>query len=234
MNSDDRAAKWLAAAKTAIEIEAEAILRASRRLDENLPRAVELILAHPGKVVVTGLGKSGHVGRKIVATFRGTGTPAVFLHPVEAVHGDLGICSPGDPVLIISKSGTSGELTRLIPELKLLGCKLIGILGNPACALAGRMDVVLDASVEREADPDNLAPTASAMTALALGHALAVTLMQARGFTPEQFGRFHPGGQLGRNLRLKVREAMHSGGEVAWAGPEDSLRQVVIARKSVV
>jgi len=227
--AEDRAAKWLAAAKAAIEIEAEAILRAAGRLDENLPAAVELILAHPGKVVVTGVGKSGHVGRKIVATFRSTGTPAVFLHPVEAAHGDLGICAPGDPVLIVSKSGASGELTRLIPELKHLGSKLIGILGNPRCALAGQMDVLLDASVEREADPNNLAPTASAMVALSLGHALAVALMQARGFTPEQFSRFHPGGQLGRNLRLKVSEAMHSGGEVAWASPGDSLKQVVIA-----
>ena len=160
-----------------MEIEAQAVAQAARRLDGNLSRAVDLILAHPGKLVVTGLGKSGHVARKIVATLCSTGTPAVFLHAAEASHGDLGIYAPGDPTLMVSKSGTTSELRQLIPFLRGLPSQRIGILGNPNSPLAADMDVVLDASVEREADPGNLAPTASATVALALGHALAIALM---------------------------------------------------------
>jgi len=211
-----------------MEIEARAVAEAARRLDGNLSRAVELILAHPGKLVVTGLGKSGHVARKIVATLCSTGTQAVFLHAAEASHGDLGIYAPGDPTLMVSKSGTTNELRQLIPFLRELPSASIGILGNPTSPLASEMDVVLDASVEREADPGNLAPTASATVALALGHALAVALMRARNFSPEQFGRYHPGGHLGRSLRLTVGEVLHGPGEVAWAKPSDSLKQVVI------
>lgn len=212
-----------------MEIEAQAVAQAARRLDGNLSRAVDLILAHPGKLVVTGLGKSGHVARKIVATLCSTGTPAVFLHAAEASHGDLGIYAPGDPTLMVSKSGTTSELRQLIPFLRGLPSQRIGILGNPNSPLAADMDVVLDASVEREADPGNLAPTASATVALALGHALAIALMGARNFSPEEFGRYHPGGQLGRSLTLTAAQVLHGRGEVAWAKPEDSLKQVVIA-----
>ncbi|MCX6629300.1 MAG: SIS domain-containing protein, partial [Candidatus Solibacter sp.] len=173
---------WLAAARAAMEIEAESIRRASARLDGELIRAVELILAHPGKVIVTGIGKSGHIARKIVATLCSTGTAAVFLHPAEAVHGDLGIYTPGDPTVLLSNRGTSAELQALVPLLRQFRSPLIGILGNPASPLAPQMDVLLDASVEREADPHNLAPTASAVTALALGDALAIALMCARNF----------------------------------------------------
>src|SRR5215467_2577846 len=210
---------WLAVARTAIEIEAASLTRAAARLDGELVRAVELILAHPGKVVVTGIGKSGHIARKVVATLCSTGSAAVFLHPAEAVHGDLGIYTPGDPTMLISKNGASAELQALVPLLREFRSPLIGILGNAASPLAQQVDVLLDASVEREADPNNLAPTASAVAAIALGHALAIALMRARNFTPEEFGRFHPGGQLGRNLRLCVREAMHSGDEVATVAP---------------
>ncbi|HUA18061.1 MAG TPA: KpsF/GutQ family sugar-phosphate isomerase [Bryobacteraceae bacterium] len=220
---------WLEAAKQAMEIEAQAVARAARRLDGNLSCAVDLLLAHPGKLIVTGLGKSGHVARKIVATLCSTGTPAVFLHAAEASHGDLGLYSPGDPTLMVSKSGNTAELLQLIPFLRELPSRRIGILGNPSSPLAAEMDVVLDASVEREADPENLAPTASATVALALGHALAVALMRARNFSLEDFGRYHPGGHLGRSLRVTVREVMHAADEVAWARPDDSLRQVVIA-----
>lgn len=212
-----------------MQIEADAVLRAARRLDGNLSCAVETILAHPGKLVVTGLGKSGHVARKIVATLCSTGTPAVFLHAAEAAHGDLGLYSPGDPTLMVSKSGNTLELMQLIPFLRHLPSQRIGILGNPSAPLAAEMDVVLDASVEREADPDNLAPTASATVALSLGHALAVALMRARNFTMEDFGRFHPGGHLGRSLRLMVRDVMHGRAEIAVAHADDSLKQVVIA-----
>ncbi len=221
--------EWLAAARAAMEIEAASIARAATRLDGALIRAVELILAHPGKVVVTGIGKSGHIARKIVATLCSTGTAAVFLHPAEAVHGDLGIYTPGDPTVLISKNGTSSELLALVPLLREFRSPLIGILGSTASPLTAHLDVLLDATVEREADPNNLAPTASAVTALAIGHALAIALMCARNFTPEEFGRFHPGGQLGRNLRLSVREAMHTGDEVAFVTPEASLKDVIVA-----
>ncbi len=220
---------WLEAARKAMEIEAEAVAAAATRLDGNLSIAVDLIIGHPGKVVVTGLGKSGHVARKIVATLCSTGTPAVFLHAAEASHGDLGIYAPGDPTLMISKSGSTAELLELIPFLRDLPSHRIGILGNPRSPLASEMDVVLDASVAREADPDNLAPTASATVALALGHALAIAVMRARNFTVEDFGRYHPGGHIGRSVRLTARDVLHGRDEVAWATPEDSLKQVVIA-----
>ena len=212
-----------------MEIEAASVKRAAGRLDGALVRAVELIVAHPGKVVATGIGKSGHVARKMVATLCSTGTAAVFLHPAEAVHGDLGIYTPGDPTILVSKAGTSGELLELVPLLREFRSPLIGILGNAASPLAAEVDVLLDASVEREADPHNLAPTASAVTALAIGHALAIALMCARKFTPAEFGRFHPAGQLGRNLRLSVRQAMHCGPAVASVAPEASLKDVIVA-----
>lgn len=220
---------WLAAARSAMEIESASISRAASRLDGALLRATELILAHPGKMVVTGIGKSGHIARKLVATLCSTGSPAVFLHPAEAVHGDLGIYTPGDPTVLISKHGNSAELLALVPVLRQFRSPLIGILGSLTAPLAAEVDVLLDASVEREADPHNLAPTASAITALAIGHALAIALMCARKFTPEQFGQFHPGGQLGRNLRLRVREAMHRAGESAQVAPEAALKEVIIA-----
>ena len=211
-----------------METEAQAILAASARLDGALLTAVDLILSHPGKVIVTGLGKSGHVARKIAATFQSTGTPSVFLHAAEAAHGDLGVCQPGDPVLMISKSGTTAEMLDLVEPLRELKSPLIGVLGNVASPLASAMDVVLDASVQREADPEGFTPTASVAVALALGHALAVALMEARGFSAGQFSRVHAGGQLGRNLRLRVQDVMHSGGEVAWVVPGDSLKRVVM------
>ena len=229
MQAKAQSTGWLEAAREAMEIEAEAIRTAGRRLDDNLARAVDVILAHPGKLVVTGLGKSGHVARKIVATLCSTGTPAVFLHAAEASHGDLGIYAPGDPTLMVSKSGNTAELLDLIPFLRDLPSQRIGILGNPQSPLAAEMDVVLDASVEREADPDSLAPTASATVALVLGHALTVALMRARNFSVDDFGRYHPGGHLGRSLRLTVTDVMHGREEIAWAWPDDSLKKVVIA-----
>jgi arabinose-5-phosphate isomerase len=221
--------EWLAVARAAIEIEAASLARAAERLDDELIRAVDVILAHPGKIVVTGIGKSGHIARKIVATLCSTGTAAVFLHPAEAVHGDLGIYTPGDPTVLVSKNGSSRELLALVPILREFHSPLIGILGSRSAPLAPQLDVLLDASVEREADPHNMAPTASAVTAMALGHALAIALMCARNFTPREFSRFHPGGQLGRNLLLRVREAMHGAGEVAMVPPEASLKDVIIA-----
>jgi arabinose-5-phosphate isomerase len=220
--------EWLAAARQTMRAEGDAIHAAADRLDDSLTAAVDLILAHAGKVVVTGMGKSGHIARKVAATLQSTGTPAVFLHPTEAGHGDLGVCQPADPVVMISKSGSTAELLDLIGPLREFDVRFIGILGNLRSPLAGEMDIVLDASVLREADPEGFTPTSSTVVALAVGHALAVALMQARGFTPEHFRRFHPAGQLGRNLRIRVRDSMHSGNEVAWVKTDDALKHVVI------
>ena len=235
-------AQWLAAARRAMQTEAEAVLAASERLETGLAEAVEAILARTGgpdagkaragKVIVTGMGKSGHIGRKIAATLQSTGTPSVFLHPTEAGHGDLGVCQPGDPVIMISKSGSTAELLDLIGPLRELNTCFIGVLGNLRSPLAAEMDVVLDASVQREADPEGFTPTASTVVALALGHALAIALMQARGFTAQHFQRYHPSGQLGRNLRKRVEDVMHSGREVAWVKAGDSLKHVVIEMSS--
>jgi arabinose-5-phosphate isomerase len=221
--------QWLAAARAAVDIEAASLTAAASRLDEQLIRAVDLILSHPGKVMVTGIGKSGHVARMLAATLCSTGTAAVYLHPAEAVHGDLGIYTPGDPTVLISRHGSSAELLALVPLLREFHSPLIGILGSANTPLAARLDVLLDATVEREADPHNLAPTASAVAALAVGHALAIALMCARNFTAEEFGRFHPGGQLGRNLRLSVRQVMHRCEEIAIVTPRASLKEVILA-----
>ncbi len=217
----------LETARAAMQAEADAIALAATRLGAPFERAVELILRHPGKVVVTGIGKSGRIGEKIAATLASTGTPAVFLHPAEAVHGDLGVYAPEDPSILISKSGTTAELLRLVGVLRGFRSPLIGIIGNPCSPLAAQVDIALDASVRCEADPQNLAPTASAAAAMALGDALAVALMQARRFTAEDFAAFHPAGQLGRNLTHTAGEVMHA--TFASASPEDSLKRVVIA-----
>ena len=211
-----------------MQIEAEAILAASERLGDNLDRAVELILGRPGKLIVSGVGKSGHVARKLAATLQSTGTPAIFLHASEAAHGDLGMCQPGDTAILISKSGSTRELLELVPALKAMGAPLIGILGTLLSPLASEMDVVFDASVQREADPEGFTPTASSAVALAIGHGLAVALMEARGFTKENFLHLHAGGQLGRNLRVRVREVMHAEGEVAWVAASAGLKEVAI------
>lgn len=216
------------AGRETLEIARAALARAAERLDGSVEAAARAILETPGKVVVTGMGKSGLVGRKITATLCSTGTPAVFLHPAEAIHGDLGVYSAGDATILLSKSGTTEELLRLLPILRRFHSPLIGIVGNPLSPLAKQVDVLLDASVEREADPHGMVPTTSALVAMALGDALAVTLMELRQFTPEEFGVFHPGGQIGRNLTLRVHDVMHSGEAVAWVGRESSLKDVVI------
>ncbi len=220
---------WLTVARGVLHAEATAISDAIARVDDQFMRAIELILARPSKVVITGLGKSGHVGQKIAATLCSTGTPAVFLHAAEAFHGDLGIYTPGDPTIMLSKSGTTAEMLRLVPILREFESPLIGILGNKVSPLAASMDVVIDAAVRAEADVNNLAPTTSTTLAMALGDALAISLASARGFTEEDFARYHPGGQLGRNLRLRVRDVMHSGERVAWVAPDQPIKQVVIS-----
>ncbi len=216
-------------ARAALLEEAEAIRVAAERLDGRFVKAVNLILASNGKVIVAGMGKSGHVGQKIAATLCSTGTPAVFLHAAEATHGDMGIYTPGDPTVVISKSGATQELVQLLPMLRQFKSPTIGILGNLNSPLAEKVDVVLDARVVREADPLNLAPTSSSTVALALGDALASALMHARRFSDADFARYHPSGQLGRNLLLLVSDVMHTGDDVAWVRPSDKLRDIVIA-----
>lgn len=216
-------------ARRAMLVEADAIRVAAQRIDQSLLRAVELITARRSKLVVTGIGKSGHVGQKIAATLCSTGTPAVFLHAAEAVHGDLGVYTPGDCTLLISKSGSTAELMRLVPTLRRLQSPLIGILGNLASPLARMVDVVLDGRVEREADPLDLAPTSSTTVALSLGDALAAALMYACQFRDVDFARFHPAGQLGRNLLLRVADVMHRWPAVACVAPHTPMRDVVIA-----
>ena len=222
----------LQSARRVLLAEARALEAASSRLDAEFERAVDLLARHAGKVLVTGIGKSGIIAQKIAATFCSVGQPAVFLHPVEALHGDLGLYTPGDPTVVVSRSGNTAELLRLVTQLKAVASPVIGILGAPQSSLGALMDVVLDASVRAEADPNNLAPTASASVAMGLGDALAIGLIERRGFTPADFARFHPAGQLGRNLLLRVSEVMHPLAQVATAAATDPLRQVVIGMTS--
>ena len=201
----------------------------SSRLGEPFERAVALILKHPGKVVLSGVGKSGLIAQKIAATLCSTGTPAIFLHSADAVHGDLGIFQPGDPAILISKSGATAEVVRLLPTIRSLGSPIIALVGNINSPLSRQADVVIDLSVAAEADPLGLVPTTSAVVTLALGDALAVALMVERNFKASDFARFHPAGQLGRNLLLTVGEVMHPLERVAVALPTAPMRDMVIA-----
>lgn len=214
----------VALATQALAIEAQALLDLKTRLDgpsgAAFAQAVRIVLACQGRLVVMGMGKSGHVGRKIAATLASTGTPAMFVHPAEAHHGDLGMVTPGDVVLAISNSGESEELTALLPVLKRLGVPLLAMTGRAESALGRYADVVLDSAVEQEACPLNLAPTASTTTQMALGDALAVALLELRGFKAEDFARSHPGGSLGRKLLTHLKDVMRSGDAVPRVSPQ--------------
>ncbi len=214
----------VALARQALDIEAGALRGMAERLQgepgEAFARAVRAVLSCQGRLVVMGMGKSGHVGRKITATLASTGTPAMFVHPAEAHHGDLGMVQPGDVVLAISNSGESEELTGLLPVLKRQGVTLLAMTGKPTSSLARHADIVLDSAVAQEACPLNLAPTASTTAQMALGDALAVVLLDARGFKPEDFARSHPGGSLGRKLLAHLTDVMRSGEAVPRVAPE--------------
>ena len=201
-------------ARETLDIEAEALMGLKSRLDARFSQAVQMMLNVQGRVVVTGMGKSGHIGSKIAATLASTGTPAMFVHPGEASHGDLGMIKAVDVVLAISNSGESDELVSILPVLKRLGVPLIAMTGGMNSALAQHADVVLDSSVSKEACPLNLAPTASTTAQLALGDALAVALLDARGFKAEDFARSHPGGSLGRRLLTHVSDVMRKDDQV--------------------
>ncbi|HEX7044722.1 MAG TPA: KpsF/GutQ family sugar-phosphate isomerase [Burkholderiales bacterium] len=211
-----------------IEIEADALRALARRIDPSFARACELILATQGRVVVVGMGKSGHIGGKIAATLASTGTPAFFVHPGEASHGDLGMITPTDLVLAISNSGETDEILVILPIIKRMGVKLVALTGNRDSTLARQADAVLDCGVEKEACPLNLAPTASTTATLAMGDALAVALLKARNLTREDFARSHPGGMLGRRLLFYVRDVMHTGADVPVVAATASLREALI------
>ncbi len=214
------AEKILSRARETFDIEAAAVLGLKARLNDSFVRVVQIILALRGRVVVMGMGKSGHIGRKIAATLASTGTPAMFVHPAEASHGDLGMVQADDLVLAISNSGESAELTVLLPALKRQGVPLVAITGGLKSTLAQHATEVLDGGVDKEACPLNLAPTASTTAQLALGDALAVALLDARGFGASDFARSHPGGALGRKLLTHVGDVMRSGDAVPRVGPE--------------
>ncbi|MFI8337604.1 KpsF/GutQ family sugar-phosphate isomerase [Pseudomonas taetrolens] len=201
-------------AQRTIRLELEAVEGLLPHIDADFVRACEMILASKGRVVVVGMGKSGHIGRKIAATLASTGTTAFFVHPAEASHGDMGMIARGDIILALSNSGSTIEIVTLLPLIKRLGIPLICMTGNPESPLAKAADVKLDARVAQEACPLNLAPTSSTTAALVLGDALAIALLEARGFTAEDFAFSHPGGALGRRLLLKVENVMHSGEEL--------------------
>ncbi|MDR0260409.1 MAG: KpsF/GutQ family sugar-phosphate isomerase [Comamonas sp.] len=221
------AAQILRLAASTFAIEAEAIAALTQRLDDNFVQVVQRMLDIPGRVVVTGMGKSGHVGRKIAATLASTGTPAFFVHPGEASHGDLGMVTGQDLVLAISNSGESGEISVLLPVLKRLGVPVVAMTGNLQSSMARHADWVLNTQVDKEACPLNLAPTASTTAQMAMGDALAVALLDARGFKAEDFARSHPGGALGRRLLTHVADVMRSGAELPTVLPSASFSDLM-------
>ncbi len=216
---------------TATEVlrsEAQAIDALVERIGDAFIATVHRILDCDGHLIVTGMGKSGHIGHKLAATLASTGTPAFFVHPAEASHGDLGMIRSNDLLLALSNSGETSELLALLPVIKRLGVGLIALTGNPGSTLAGQADLHIDVSVGKEACPLGLAPTASTAAQLAMGDALALAVLQARGFTAEDFARSHPGGRLGRQLLVRIADIMHSGDALPLAGPTATLAEVIV------
>ena len=214
-------------AKTVLRTEADAVLALADRIDGAFSQSVAMILACTGRVVITGMGKSGLICQKIAATMASTGTPALFLHPAEGIHGDLGMLMKGDVVIAVSNSGETEEITRILPVIKRMGLPLIAMSGNPRSTLARAGDVFLDISIKEEACPLGLAPTASTTATLAMGDALAVALLLERGFREEDFALFHPGGTLGKRLLLRVEDLMHRSDEIPMVGKEIPLKEAL-------
>ncbi|TDJ63424.1 MAG: KpsF/GutQ family sugar-phosphate isomerase [Proteobacteria bacterium] len=215
-----------------VALEAKAVAALADRIDEGFVRACELILECKGRVIIVGVGKSGHIGGKIAATLASTGTPAFFVHPGEASHGDLGMITPEDIVLAISNSGESKEILTILPIIKRMGVKLIALTGNTSSSLTRQADASLDVSVEKEACPMNLSPTASTTAALAMGDAIAVALLRSRNFTREDFAGFHPGGLLGRRLLIYVEDIMHTGEQIPLVTHDASLQNALLEMTS--
>lgn len=214
-------------ARRVLRIEAQALSDLADRIDGDFSRAVEMLLACKGRVVITGMGKSGLICQKIASTMASTGTPAFFLHPAEGIHGDLGMLMKGDVVIAVSNSGETDEIVRILPVIKRMGLPLVAMSGNPRSALRRAGDVFLDISIREEACPLGLAPTASTTATLAMGDALAVALLVRRGFKEEDFALFHPGGSLGRKLLLKVEELMHCGSEMPMCHESTPLKEAL-------
>jgi arabinose-5-phosphate isomerase len=219
-------------AKEVIRKEAEAVADLEKKIDENFVRAVELILNSKGRVIVTGIGKSGIIGKKIAATLTSTGTAAFFLHPTEGIHGDLGMVQKNDVVIAITKSGGTDELYQLIPLFKRLGVPIITLTGNPGSSVAEKSDVVIDVSVAHEACSNDLVPTSSTTATLVMGDALAIALLDERHFSSEDFALLHPGGHLGRKLLLKVSDIMHTGDDIPKVSEETDMKQVILEMTS--
>ena len=214
-------------AQDVLRMEAEAILELVPRVDANFAAAISLILECPGRTVITGMGKSGIIGRKMAATFASTGTPSFYLHPAEGIHGDLGMVTAADVVIALSNSGETGEILNILPSLRRIGAKIIAMVGNANSTLAKNADVVLDVGVEKEACPLGLAPTSSTTAALAYGDAIALALLQKRNFTASQFAVFHPGGSLGRKLLLTVGNIMHKGNENPLVSADTTVQEAI-------
>ena len=215
-------------ASQVLVIEAQAVEQLKSRIDDRFVHACDLMLHCQGRIVVLGMGKSGHIGGKIAATLASTGSPAFFVHPAEASHGDMGMITAQDVVVALSNSGETDEILTLLPLIKRLGVPLIALTGNPDSALAQTADVHIDVSVPQEACPLGLAPTSSTTATLAMGDALAVALLEARGFTAEDFARSHPGGRLGRRLLLLTDDVMHTGEQIPRNAPDDLLRDALL------
>lgn len=226
------AADTLAHAQSVIHLEAEAVAALAGRIGAEFEKACDLLLHCAGRVVVTGMGKSGHIGGKIASTLASTGTPAFFVHPGEASHGDLGMFTPRDVALMISNSGETAEVVAILPIIKRIGGGLVTLTGNPDSTLARQSDACLDVGVEKEACPHNLAPTASTTAALVMGDALAVAVQRLRGFSAEDFARTHPGGMLGKRLLLYAADLMHTGDALPLVDDAATLRQLVLEMSS--
>ncbi len=222
------AQQLLARGQRVLETEIAAIAAVRERLQDTFVEACRLLHDCKGRVVVSGMGKSGHIGNKVAATLASTGTPAFFLHPAEAGHGDIGMITADDVFLALSNSGDTPELLTILPVIKRLGIPIVVMTGRPLSTLAKAADVVLDVSVPEEACPHNLAPTASTTATLAMGDAIAVAILEARGFTQEDFARSHPGGILGRRLLMRIEDVMRTGEQLPFVGPETSLRDGLI------
>lgn len=223
---------FISSAQRVITMERDAVSVLAERIDESFEHACRILLACKGRVVVTGMGKSGHIGKKIAATLASTGTPAFFVHPGEASHGDLGMITAGDVVIALSNSGTTAELITILPLLKLLAVPVIALTGNPASELATTADVHLNVSVSEEACPLNLAPTSSTTVTLVMGDALAIALLEARGFTANDFAMSHPGGALGRRLLLKIDSIMHTGDAIPSIALGSALSRALLEMSS--
>ena len=225
-------AQTIVSGRNVVRIEAEALIALERRIDASFAEAVEMMFSSEGRIVVTGVGKSGLIARKIVATLNSTGTPAIFLHPADAIHGDLGMVRKEDVVMVLSKSGNTEEIKSIFPLFKQMGVKIISIIGSMDSFLGRTSDIVLDGSVAEEACPHDLAPTASTTVALALGDALAIALLEKRDFTIEDFAFFHPGGNLGKRLLLKLAEIMLTGDAVPSVHAGVPLRDAILEMTS--